>query len=316
MNTIHSWNMNLSAVDLNLLKVLDALLETHNVSRAAARLNVTQPAVSHALKRLRELFRDPLIVRRGAVMEPTAAALQLKAPLAAVIAGTQSLLTIAHRFDPARDTRTFRLAMSDAMTIEALPKIVASVRARAPLVDLVVERGGPIQSCDLLINDRTDVALGVIPKLPQALRSRELYRDDLVCIADRSNRFLKRGRLSLEAFLRCPHVTMGESSDSGIQLDDILKSMGLERRIALTVPHYLAIPATVVGTDLVSHSRRKLLHMMRATGSLVAMPVPVPFPVPDLVFSLVWHPRHELDAAHVWLREIISRSLQEPLSRT
>jgi DNA-binding transcriptional LysR family regulator len=303
--------MNLSSVDLNLLKVLHALLDTLSVSRAAGRLNVTQPAVSHALKRLRELFRDPLIVRRGAGMEPTAAALQLKDPLAALIAGTQSLLTIANRFDPARDARTFRLAMSDAMTIEALPKIVAAIRARAPLVNLVVERGGPLYSCDLLINDRADLALGVIPKLPHALRSRELYRDELVCIADRGNRFLKRGRLSLEAFLSCPHVTMGESSDSGIQLDDILEAVGMTRRIVLTVPHYLAIPAAVVGTDLVSHSRRKLLRVLRATGNLVAMPVPVPFPVPDLVFSLVWHPRHELDAAHVWLRDLVLRALGE-----
>jgi DNA-binding transcriptional LysR family regulator len=316
MNSIYmERGMNLSSIDLNLLKALHALLETHSVSKAAAQLNVTQPAVSHALKRLRDLFRDPLIVRQGAVMEPTATALQLKAPLAALIAGTQSLLTIANRFDPAKDARTFRLAMSDAMTVEALPKIVASVRARAPLVDLVVERGGPIQSCDLLINDRADAALGVIPQLPQMLRSQELYRDELVCIADRSNRFLKRGRLSPQAFLRCPHVTMAESSDSGIQLDDILKSMGLKRRIAVTVPHYLAIPAAVAGTDLVSHSRRKLLQMLRVTGNLVAMPVPVPFQVPELVFSLVWHPRHELDAAHVWLREVITNSLQERKSR-
>jgi DNA-binding transcriptional LysR family regulator len=303
--------MNLSSVDLNLLKTLHALIETQSVSRTATQLNVTQPAVSHALRRLRDLFRDPLIVRKGAVMELTATALQLKYPLAALIAGTQSLLTIAKSFDPQTDAREFRLAMSDAMTIEALPKIVAAVRARAPLVDLTVERGGPVQSCKLLTNDQADVALGVIPQIPPTLQSSELYRDQLVCIADRGNRFIKRGRLSLEAFLDCPHVTMGEGSDSGIQLDDILKSMGLKRRIAVTVPHYLAIPAAVVGTDLVSHSRRKLLHVLRATGDLVAMPVPVPFPVPELVFSLVWHPRYQLDAAHVWLRKLISESVKE-----
>ena len=213
-------------------------------------------------------------------------------------------------FDPARDARTFRLAMSDAMTIEALPAIVAAVRAAAPFVNLVVERGGPTYSCNLLTDDQADAALGVIPRLPRDLRSLELYRDDLVCIADRSNRLLKKGRLTFEAFLQCPHVTMAQNSDSGIELDGILESMGLQRRIAVTVPHYLAIPATIAGTDLVAHSRRKLLLMLRRSKDLIAMPIPVPFPVPELVFTLAWHPRHDLDAAHVWLRNIICKAVR------
>jgi DNA-binding transcriptional LysR family regulator len=249
-------------------------------------------------------------MRDGSQMVPTAVALRLQGPVTDLIAGAQSLLTIGNRFDPSTDARTFRLAMSDAMTIEALPAIVTAIRAEAPRVDLMVERGGPNYSCSLLTENRADAALGVIPHLPRDLRSVELYRDELVCIVDRANPFLVEGRLPFDAFLKCPHVTMAQNSDSGIELDEILKVMGVERRIAVTVPHYLAVPATIAGTDLVAHSRRKLLSMLRLTSELVAMPIPVPFPVPDLVFTLAWHPRHDLDAAHSWLRNIVCRSLQ------
>lgn len=295
---------------MNLLKALHALLETRSVSRAAARLNVTQSAVSHALRRLREQFDDPILVRDGSEMVPTAMALRLQGPVTDLIAGAQSLFTIGNRFDPTKDARTFRLAMSDAMTIEALPAIVTAIRAEAPKVDLMVERGGPNYSCNLLTENQADAALGVIPRLPRDLRSVELYRDELVCIADRSNPFLVDGRLTFDAFLKCPHVTMAQNSDSGIELDEILKVMGVERRIAVTVPHYLAVPATIAGTDLVAHSRHKLLRMLSLPGDLVAMPIPVPFPVPDLVFTLAWHPRHDLDTAHGWLRTIICRALR------
>jgi DNA-binding transcriptional LysR family regulator len=302
--------VNLASVDMNLLKALHALLETRSVSRAAIRLNVTQSAVSHSLRRLRAQFDDPLLVRDGSEMAPTTTALRLQGPVGDLIAGAQSLFTIGNRFEPTRDARAFRLAMSDAMTIEALPAIVAAIRSEAPRVDLKVERGGPNYSCSLLAEDQADAALGVIPKLPRDLRSAELYRDELVCIADRANPFLKKGRLTFEAFLKCPHVTMAQNSDSGIELDEILNVMGVQRRIALTVPHYLAIPATIAGTDLVAHSRRKLLRMLRLTSDLVAMPIPVPFPVPELVFTLAWHPRHDLDSAHLWLRQIICRALR------
>ena len=103
---------------------------------------------------------------------------------------------------------------------------------------------------------------------------------------------------------------MAQNSDSGIELDSILDSMGFQRHVSVSVPHYLAIPATIVGTDLVAHSRRKLLQMLTLGPELVAMPVPVPFPVPELVFSLVWHPRKELDAAQIWLRSIVHRSVK------
>jgi DNA-binding transcriptional LysR family regulator len=161
----------------------------------------------------------------------------------------------------------------------------------------------------LLLEEQTDLALGVFPHVPEGLRSEDLYRDQLVCVADAANPRLRNGRLSSRAFLESPHVTVAPSSDSGIQLDDILRAMGVSRRIVASVPHYLAIPSLIAGTDLIAHSRRKLLKVFRSTSRLVVMPVPVAFSVPELVFMQVWHARGDLDEAQVWLRGVVRRAL-------
>ena len=302
--------MNIASLDLNLLKALDALLRTSSVTRSAQRLNITQSAVSHALKRLREIFGDPLLVRDGAAMRPTAHAESLRGPLERAMGDIEGLLASARAFDPANSHRVFRLAMSDAMTVEGLPSIVKLMRAEAPNVDVAVETGGPVHSCRLLFEAKADLALGVFPVAPDKLCNEELYRDQLVCIADRSNPRLKNGKLTLQAFLESPHVTVVASSDSGIQLDDILQAMGMTRRIVASVPHYLAIPLLISGTDLVAHSRRKLIEVFRSDITLAVMPVPVPFPVPELVFMQVWHARAEFDPAQIWLRGIVRRALR------
>ncbi|MDO9442122.1 MAG: LysR family transcriptional regulator [Beijerinckiaceae bacterium] len=304
--------MNLATLDLNLLKVLDALLKTESVSKTALRLNVTQSAVSHALKRLRDMFGDPLLVREGASMRATLRALALREPLERAMSDIHALMTATREFDPATSQRTFRLAMSDAMTVEGLPSIVRFVRREAPGIDIVVETGGPVHSARLLVDERADLALGVFPAVPAGLRSEELYRDQLVCIADRSNPRLENGALTLQGFLECPHVTVAQSSDSGIQIDDILRAMGLTRRIVASVPHYLAIPSLITGTDLVAHTRRKLIEVFRSARGLVVMPVPVPFEVPDLIFMQVWHARQDYDRAQIWLRDVVRRALAPP----
>jgi DNA-binding transcriptional LysR family regulator len=302
----------LATLDFNLLKVLDALLRTQSVSRAAEDLNVTQSAVSHALRRLRDIFGDPLLVREGAVMKASARALALRDPLERAMSDIHALMTASSHFDPALSHRLFRLAMSDAMTVEGLPSIVKFVRREAPNVDIRVETGGPVHSCRLLLEDKADLALGVFPSVPDGLKGEELYRDELVCIVDRANPRLRNGQLSLQAFLDLPHVTVAPSSDSGVQLDDILRAMGYSRRIVASVPHYLAIPSLISGTDLIAHSRRKLLDVFRSASGLVMLPVPVPFPVPDLVFAQVWHEREDLDAGQQWLRGLVSRALAAP----
>ena len=180
-----------------------------------------------------------------------------------MLADIRSIVGSANVFDPAATPRTFRLSMSDAMSVEALPLIVRRIRREAPNIDLLISTSGPQDSCRRIADDEIDLAIGVFPRVPEELRSRELYRDTLICVADRHNRRLRDGRMELQAYLDSPHVTVARNRDTGIQVDEILDSMGIRRRIVVAVPHYLSIPSLIRGTDLVAHTRRRLLSVFR-----------------------------------------------------
>jgi DNA-binding transcriptional LysR family regulator len=301
--------MNLKTVDLNLLISFDALMSHRNVSRAAEQIGVTQSALSHALKRLRILLGDPLLRRGPRGMEPTERALSLRDPVKAVLAEIHSIVSTRITFDPATTQRTFKLSMSDAMNVEALPLIMRNLRKAAPNIDLLVTTSGPRAACVRILNDEVELAIGVFPHVPAEILRRELYRDVLVCVADKNNPRLKGGRMDEKSYLESPHVTVAPNLDSGVQLDEIFTAMGFPRRIVATVPHYTAVPGLVRGTDLVAHTRRRLINVLRTAANLVVFPIPAPFRVPDLCFEQIWHPRHERDAGHRWLRQLITNSV-------
>ena len=301
--------MNLRTVDLNLLVALDVLLTERNVSRAATRLGMTQSALSHALKRLRVVFGDPLLRRGARGMEPTERALSLHEPIKAVLAEIHSLVSTRIVFNPAATQRTFKLSMSDAMSVEALPLIVRELRKNAPGIDLRVTTCGPREACARILDDEVELAIGVFPHVPSGVSRKELYRDVLVCVADKRNPRLKNGRMNERSYLDCPHVTVAPNLDSGVQLDEILEAMGFTRRVVATVPHYTALPGLVGGTDLVAHTRRSLLRIIRTGTNLAVFPIPAPFRVPELCFEQIWHPRYERDPGHRWLRGLISTSV-------
>jgi DNA-binding transcriptional LysR family regulator len=297
--------VNLNAVDLNLLIAFDALVAERSVSRAAARLGVTQPAASHALKRLRYLFKDELLARGPHGMQPTGRALSLHPAVQSVLAEIHSIVRTGHAFEPAKTSRTFRLSMSDAMSVEALPSIARRIRREAPNIDLTISTSGPQESCRRIADDEIDLAIGVIPHVPKDLASREFYRDTLICVADKRNKRLKKGRMDLQDYLDSPHVTVARDGDTGIQVDEILDSMAIPRRIAITVPHYLSVPSLIRGTDLVAHTRQRLISVFRMSSDLIVFPVPLPMKVPELEFIQVWHKRYEGDPGHRWLRDLV-----------
>ncbi|NVO15067.1 MAG: LysR family transcriptional regulator [Rhodoplanes sp.] len=303
--------MNLKSVDLNLLVAFDALVSERNVTRAADKLGVTQSALSHALRRLRATFSDPLLTRGPNGMEPTDLALELVQPIRAVLSEVHSIMTTRVAFDPATTTRTFSLSMSDAMSIEVLPAIVRRLRKSAPNVDLVVTTAGPRSTCSRIVDDEVDLAVGVFPERPSDICSRELFRDTIVCVADRHHPKLRRGRMDETSYLACPHVTVAPNLDSGVQIDDIMAAMGLDRRVMATVSHYIAVPGLVRGTDLVAHTRRRLIGLLRDSADLVAFPIPVPVRVPDLSFVQMWHRRYDRDSGHRWLRDLVRAAIAE-----
>src|SRR5262249_28334458 len=154
-----------------------------------------------------------------------------------------------------------------------------------------------------IADDEIDLAVGVFPHVPKGLLSRALYSDALICVADRRNPRLRKGRLDHKAYLESPHVVVAPNRETGMQIDEILNAMNIERRIVVTVPHYLGVPLLVRGTDLIGHPRRRSLSVLRLSSELVVSPVPLPMKVPPLDFIEIWHRRYDGDPGHRWLRE-------------
>ncbi|MCY1742851.1 LysR family transcriptional regulator [Ensifer sp. SL37] len=293
---------NLGAIDLNLLVVLDALLAERHVSRAALRLNKSQPAVSHALARLRALFDDPLLVRHGGQLEPTVRALEIAPQLAEALAHMR-LLMGSQPFDPAREPHVFRLAMSDYAALVLLPQLMTVLRRQAPNVDLLVSQASREVMMAQAIDGEIDLALGVFPTLAEDLRTSLLFEEHFACLADRACLGGEK-TMDLLAYLQRPHILVSLRGDTGNEIDLALSAIGHKRRIALALPHWSAAPGLVPGTDLVLTVARRILPRDGETGPLAIFAPP--FAIPPFAFRQIWHRRRDGDPAHRWLRDLIT----------
>ncbi len=293
---------NLAAVDLNLLVVLDALLAERHVSRAAIRLNKSQPAVSHALARLRTLFDDPLLVRHGGQLQPTVRALDLAPRLAEALAQMRQMMG-AQAFDPLRERHVFRLAMSDYAALVLLPRLMAVLRRKAPNVDLVVSQASREVMMAQAVDGEIDLALGVFPALAEDLRTSLLFEEDFACLADAGS-LRGKGTMDLSAYLERPHILVALRGDTGNEIDLALAAVGYKRRIALSLPHWSAAPGLVPGTDLVLTVARRILPRDVGAGALTVFDPP--FAIPPFAFRQIWHRRRDADPAHRWLRDLIA----------
>lgn len=297
---------NLAGIDLNLLVVLDALLSERHVSRAAVRLNKSQPAVSHALARLRHLFDDPLLVRHGGRLEPTLRALEIAPQLSEAIGRMRSLLAPAG-FDPTTERHVFRLAMSDYGAAVLLPRLMAALRIEAPHVDLVVSQASREAMASQVVEGEIDLALGVFPAHGEGIRSSLLFTESFACLADAAQ-LGGLPAMGLVDYLARPHVLVSLRGDAGNEIDLALSATGQSRRICLAVPHWSVAPGLVRGTDLVLTVARRILSQADGDGLLVFEP---PFAIPPFDFEQIWHRRREGDPRHRWLRALVTRLLGE-----
>ncbi len=292
----------INQIDMNLLVVLEALLEERHVSRAAARLHRSQPAVSHSLARLRVLFDDPLLVRRGALLEPTARARQIAPQLADALGRMRQLLRPAS-FDPSAEQRVLRLSMSDYGAAVLLPALLPLLRAEAPWVDLVVSQASREAMMAQVLDGEIDLAYGVFPQVPAALVSQRLFEEEFMCVADRAS--LDGGAaLDMAAWLARPHVLLSLWADSGNEVDLALAQLGARRRVCLTLPHWGVAPALVKGSDLVLTVARRIVPAAGLDEALAVFAPP--FAIAPFAFCQLWHRRRDEDMAHRWLRERIA----------
>ncbi|WP_448953464.1 LysR family transcriptional regulator [Labrys neptuniae] len=293
---------NLAGVDLNLLTVLEALLAERHVSRAALRLNKSQPAVSHALARLRLLLDDPLLVRHGGGLSPTARALELAPHLSEALDRMRHLLAPSG-FDPAHERRRFRLAMSDYGAAVLLPRLMPLLRSEAPHCDLLVSQASREAMEAQILDGEIDLAFGVFPGLSDRLAQHRLFEDRYVCLADAAN-LPPPGSLDLDLYLARPHALVALRGDIENEIDRGLSALGRRRRICLTLPHWGVAPRLIVGTDLILTVAYGILPPAIETGGLRQFALP--FPLPAIPFMQIWHPRRLGDPAHQWLRERIA----------
>lgn len=305
---MHQMNT-LRGIDLNLLVVLDALLAERHVSRAAVRLNMSQPAVSHALARLRHLFDDPLLIRRDGRFVLSARARALAPALAEALRQVREVLGPSP-FDPARESRTFRLAMSDYGSEVVLPGLVAAVRAQAPGIVLAVRQASRNAMLQQVMDGECDLALGVFPRLPDHVESAVLFMENFACLADRrglARESAAEGKgLDLDAYLARPHLLVAMSDGAGSEIDAALQAAGHVRRVVLTVPHWGIAPRLIAGTDLVLTVARKGLVAVAHDPTLEVFSPP--FAIPPFPFVQVWHQRRGADPAHQWLRAAVARA--------
>jgi len=289
-------------IDLHLIRVLHTVLTERSVSRAAIRLGMYQPAVSAALKRLRELSGDPLLVRSGAGMVPTDAGLRMIEPSASILRAAEVMFTEARGFDPQTTTTTFRVAASDYLDPQFLPQLVAQVKSQAPQCQIeILPLSAEFDYHAHLAQGDVDVVVGNWLKPPEDLHLGKLFDDEVVCLVSREHPAVRRGWTE-QSWLEAEHVapTATHPGARGV-IDEHLESLGLARRITARCPHFGLIPAMVASSLLVLTTGRQ--YCERFVGSLPVVVLECPIAFPQLQYYQLWHERTHASASAKWLRE-------------
>lgn len=292
--------------DLNLLVLFATLAETRSVTLAAQRLALSQPAVSHALTRLRQLLDDPLFIRgrNGFVLTPRAEA--LVAPVGEVLMRIEQILA-PPRFDPASSPRLFRLSISDYTMATVLPQVVRRLREQAPQVRLALSGPTP-QLLAQLENGELDLTFwGLAPPPAAPFRCQELFRERFVGVAHKRHPLLSAACIGLADYLRFPHIEVDFLKTESNLVDIALARQGRKRDILMHTPSFIGNLAAMPGTDLLmSVPSRFTLHFADLLALFDLQVFELPLALEDYSYSIVWHQRADNDPAQRWLRALIS----------
>ena len=307
---------NFRTLDLNLLRVFDEVMAEGSLTRAARNLSLTQPAVSNALRRLRETLGDELVQRSGQGMAPTPRARAIWPAVREALAQLQSSL-IPNEFVPAEANTSFVLAMSDASAAELIPGLTETLEKQAPRVTLRVV---PLTTRDprsLLDEEACDLAVGYFPSMladltarkqsgePQPFFHQRLFTGEYVCVM-RKDHPLAQGTLTIDAFCAARHMLVSFSGRPFGFVDEALATLGRERFVVLTVNQFFTAARVVANANLLTVLP---LHFLKVTGFADQLVFrPLPFEVSPVLVDAVWHRRSQQRSSHVWLREVVQRA--------
>ncbi len=297
----------MESTDLGLLVALDALLQEGSVTRAARRVGLSTPAMSHALARIRVRLGDPILVRAGRGMVLTPRAEALKPQVHSVVVAARQTLEPEPRFVANRLVRTFVVHVTDYV-LTVLGLVVDRIlRAEAPGVCI---RFVPNSSDDPahLRDGAADLAVGIYGDLPQEMRSRQLLTDRFVC-AVRGDHPVVGKRLSLEQFVRLAHIQVAPRGKPGGYVDDLLRARGLQRVVARAVPFFVTALQLTAQTDYVLTISERIARRLAPGFGLKVLEVPLE--MRPYALSLVWHPRFDGDPGHSFLRDVFTRAARE-----
>jgi DNA-binding transcriptional LysR family regulator len=311
--------MSFNQLDLNLLRVFDAIYQTRSVTVAASNLHLTQPAVSKQLNRLRELLEDPLFVRTNDGMAPTPRAEALAGPIRQALSEVRNAIERQLGFDPAIADRTFRIFMSDLGQMVFLPKLLELISREAPSVNIHTVQVPPSRMRGVALESGdVDLAVGYFEEFEGSIHQQVLFEEHYVGIV-RANHPTIRDTISFEQFLRTPHLVYqptggGHASQDGV-VDKAFWAAGVDRRVAVRVVHTMGITSIVSNTDLLVVVPHRLA---RACVDLVDVTVlELPIEIPHFNIAQYWHDRFHTDPGNRWLRSVFARlygrqSLPEP----
>lgn len=301
--------MDLARLDLNLLLVFHHLLREKRVSAVATVLGMSQPAVSSALGRLRSSLGDALFLRTQRGMEPTPYALQLAEPVATALDGLQQALNVRASFDPATSERSFTLAMTDVGEMYFLPVLMDALAGAAPGVTLNVVAVTSASLKDDMASGRTDLALGLLPQLQAGFFQQALFRQPYVCLMREGHPLAHAEGLTLSDFAVASHVRVMAAGTGHGRIDaaisETLEQQGLQRRIRLTVPNYVALGDVLGHSDLIATVPERFAQRVTSPFGLTTRPLPLA--VDGSAIHQFWHARLHKDPGHQWLRELVAQ---------
>lgn len=296
--------MNLRRYDLNLLVILEAILNEGSISLAAERLRLTQPAVSQALQRARDMFGDPLMMREGRGLRPTARGLMLRAELSGLMERTRQVIAGAG-FEPSSSDRSFSIVTSDLGEMLVLPCALAQLHAAAPRCRFEVQAARHD-----LVSDMPDLVLMGASPPDGGWLVRDLYEDRFVMIARHGHPALA-GQLDIDRFASMPQALVAPRGGFSGMVDDALAVTGHVRNVVLSLPRFATLPLVLAQSGLLAAvpSRFAELPFVRSDCSIRELP----FDVPPFTMKMIWHSTRDNDSGLAWLRERIAAATAEPL---
>jgi DNA-binding transcriptional LysR family regulator len=296
--------MDIRAVDLNLLKAFDALATERAVTRAASRIGLSQPAMSHALSRLRGLFSDDLFVRTQSGMEPTARAREIAPLIAAAIEQIEAALNLGAGFDPATSTAIFTAGMGEYAEVALVGRLAAAFSRAAPHATLRLLSLHGADAAEQLERGTIDVAVAHVRRMPPTIETTLLFRDPFVVVARKSHPIAETP-FTVEAYAAQDHLLVSPRGLTSGALDRLLVDYGQRRRVALLVATYLAVPAALAHSDLIATVPSRVAALIAAHVELATLPLPIDYAA---TVSMAWHRRTTTEPAQAWFRQLLTEA--------